>query len=79
MGCSFGCPMDAINVGVFGLWKVHGSYEVEKLKDDENIPFPYVPEHAKGIYRLYKKYYKECDEMLAEAGIDVYDYIQNKT
>ncbi|MCI8734662.1 MAG: 4Fe-4S binding protein [Clostridia bacterium] len=79
MGCSFGCPMDAINVGVFGLWKVHGSYEVEKLKDDENIPFPYVPEHAKGIYRLYKKYYKECDEMLAEAGINVYDYIQNKT
>lgn len=75
MGCSFGCPQDAISVGVFGLWKVHGSYRLNELKSDESIPFPFVPEHAKGIYRLYKKYYREADKKLAAAGIDVRDYI----
>ena len=75
MGCSFGCPKDAISVGVFGMWKVNGSYRVEALKENDEIPFPYVPDHAKGIYRLYKKYYRECDKKLAEAGISVYDYI----
>ncbi len=75
MGCSFGCPADAISVGVFGLWKVNGSYRVDELARDENIPFPFVPNYAKGIYRLYKKYYRECDERIALAGIDVNDYI----
>lgn len=75
MGCSFGCPKDAIKVGIFGAWKVNGNYRVEELKKDESIPFPYVPDHAKGIYRLYKKYYRECDKKLSLAGIDVNDYI----
>lgn len=75
MGCSFGCPENAISVGVFKFWKVNGSYRLDELKADESLPFPFVPEHAKGIYRLYKKYYRECDEKLAAAGIDVNDYI----
>ena len=75
MGCSFGCPKNAVNVGIFGLWKVNGSYHLDELKADESLPFPYVPNHAKGIYRLYKKYYRECDKRLAAAGIDVSDYI----
>lgn len=75
MGCSFGCPQDAINVGVFRFWKVNGSYRLNELKKDEDIPFPFVPHYAKGIYRLYKKYYSECDKKLALAGIDINDYI----
>lgn len=75
MGCSFGCPADAISVGVFRFWKINGSYRVDELKRDESIPFPFVPDQAKGIYRLYKKYYRECDKSLALAGIEINDYI----
>lgn len=75
MGCSFGCPENAISVGVFKFWKVNGSYRLDELKADDSIPFPYIPDYAKGIYRLYKKYYREADKKLAAAGINVYDYL----
>lgn len=75
MSCSFGCPMDAIHVGVFKFWKVNGSYRLNELVRDESIEFPLVPDGAKGIYRLYKKYYREADEKLDEAGVDVNAYI----
>ena len=75
MGCSFGCPKDAIKVGVFKFWKVNGSYRLNELKTDENIEFPYIPTHAKGIYKLYKKYYRECDKRLKESGVKIEDYI----
>ena len=78
MGCSFGCPQDAISVGVFKFWKVHGSYRLNELEKDENLPFPYVPNEAKGIYRLYKKYYREADAMLKKYGLDARDYIPCK-
>jgi hypothetical protein len=75
MACAFGCPKDAIKVGVFKFWKVNGSYRLNELKSDDSIAFPYVPYRAKGIYRLYKKYYRECDKKLLSAGINVNDYI----
>lgn len=75
MGCAFGCPADAVHVGVFRYWKVNGSYRLDELAADESIRFPVVPKYAKGIYRLYKKYYREVDEMLENAGIDVESYI----
>lgn len=75
MGCSFGCPQDAIKIGVFKFWKVNGSYRLKELAKDESLPFPYVPKYVKGIYRLYKKYYREADKRLQAAGIDVNDYV----
>lgn len=75
MGCSFGCPQDAISVGIFKFWKVNGSYRLNELKKDESLPFPFIPDKAKGIYRIYKKYYREADKKLAEAGINVNDYV----
>ncbi len=75
MGCSFGCPKDAIKIGLFKYWKVNGSYRLNELIKDGNLAFPYIPDHAKGIYRLYKKYYRESDKKLKEAGIDVKKYI----
>lgn len=75
MGCSFNCPQDAISVGVFRFWKVNGSYRLSELAADPDICFPYVPEHAKGVYRLYKKYYREMDRLLSEAGVDVQSYV----
>ncbi len=77
MGCAFNCPKDAVKVGVFKFWKVNGSYRLNELAKKEELPFPYVQNHAKVIYKLYKKYYKESDRRLKEAGIDVNDYISN--
>ncbi|MCH5148283.1 MAG: EFR1 family ferrodoxin [Clostridiales bacterium] len=75
MDCSFGCPKDAVKVGVFKFWKVNGSYRLDELKGDESLQFPYIPTRAKGIYKLYKKYYRECDKRLKEAGININDYV----
>ncbi len=75
MGCSFGCPVDAIHVGVFKYWKVNGSYRLEELVRDDSIQFPLVPDNAKGIYRLYKKYYQEVDEMLEDGDVDLNAYV----
>ena len=75
MGCSFGCPKNAINVGIFRFWKVNGSYRVEELARDKSIEFPVVPDHAKGILRLYKKYYREVDKMLSDADINIMEFV----
>ena len=75
MDCSFNCPVDAVKVGFFKFWKVNGSYHLNELAKDESLCFPLVPDRAKGIYKLYKKYYRECDAQLKEANIDVADFI----
>lgn len=75
MGCSFNCPVDAIHVGFFKYWKVNGSYRLNELVKDESLYFPVVPDRAKGIYRLYKKYYRECDAELKAENINVADFI----
>lgn len=75
MGCAFNCPTDAVHVGIFKFWKVNGSYRLEELVKDDGIPFPLVPDRAKGIYKLYKKYYCEVNERLKKAGIDVNAFI----
>lgn len=71
MGCSFGCPADAIHVGIFKYWKVNGDYKLKELEKDESIYFPVVPNRAKGMQRLYKKYFRECDKRLKEGGIEL--------
>lgn len=76
MGCSFGCPKDAIKIGVFKYWKVNGSYQLNKIKNDNSITFPYIPNKARGIYRIYKRYYRYWDKKLKAAGIDVNSYMQ---
>ena len=76
MGCSFNCPTDAVKVGFFKFWKVNGSYRLNELEKDESLYFPLVPDRAKGIYRLYKKYYRECDAQLKAANINVADFIK---
>ena len=78
MGCSFNCPADAIRIGIFKYWKVNGSYRLNELAQDDSIPFPYVPSHAKGIYRIYKKYYREADKRLKAAEINIDDFVNEK-
>ena len=74
MGCSFSCPKSAINVGIFRFWKVNGSYNVERLSANKDIKFPYIDGTEKGIYKLYRKYYRECNKRLEEKGIDINEY-----
>lgn len=75
MACSFGCPKNAISVGIFKYWKVNGSYHVELLANDETIKFPYIDGTEKGIYKIYRKYYRECDNRLKHAGMSINDYV----
>jgi flavodoxin/ferredoxin-like protein FixX len=75
MACSFGCPQNAIHVGIFKFWKVHGSYHVRKLAADSSIPFPYLNGSERGIYKLYRKYYRECDALLSQAHISPTDFL----
>ncbi len=69
MKCSFHCPKGAINVGIFRFWKVTGDYHLEELVKDEHISFPYINGKEKGVYKMYRKYYRECDQKLKEANI----------
>ena len=75
MACSFFCPTDAVSVGVFRGWKVHGAYPLDALEKDPAVPFPYLDGSEKGVYKVYRKYYRECDERLAAAGIKIADYV----
>jgi flavodoxin/ferredoxin len=75
MACSFGCPKNAIHIGIFKFWKVHGSYQVQKLAADDSIPFPYINGKEKGIYKLYRKYYRECDQKLSAHNDQISNYV----
>lgn len=74
MDCSFGCPKDAVKVGMFKYWKVHGSYKLDKLKADDSIPFPVERSQRQKFGSLYKRYYRRVDKLLKECGLDVQDY-----
>ncbi len=74
MDCSFGCPKDAVSVGIFKYWKVNGSYKVDALKADGSIVFPVAKAQRQKYGALYKRYYRRVDKLLASAGINVNDY-----
>lgn len=71
VACSFGCPKNAISIGILEKWKVNGDYKVNKLQNDENLKFPFITEDTKGPYRLYLKYYRNADKNLKENGVDL--------
>ena len=67
--CSFNCPANAINIGLLNKWKVNGSYNLDKLINDEAVKFPFIDDNTKGGYKLYKNYYKNLDKILSEHNI----------
>ena len=71
MRCAMFCPHDAINVGLLRFWKVNGAYRFKQLLADPNIPADFVREDTKGYFRLFRKYYRKADAMLARYGICV--------
>lgn len=76
MDCSFGCPKDAVRVGLFKYWKVHGSYRLDALRSDGSIPFPVEKDQRQKFGMLYKRYYRRVDKKLKAAGIDVTEYLE---
>ncbi len=75
--CSFNCPTCAISIGLLNGWRVNGSYNIQKTAGDSSIQFPYFDENLKGLKRwLFYKYYKNCDEVLKNGGIDLNDDIR---
>ena len=69
--CSFNCPADAISLGLLNGWKVNGAYNFERIMSDNDLPFPFISDKTKGGYRIYKKYYRELDELFARAGVKI--------
>jgi len=71
MYCAMYCPADAVSIGVLQPLKVNGPYRFERLLADSNLPFPYITDKSKGILRVFKRYYRDLDVQLRQAGIDL--------
>lgn len=69
--CSFNCPKNAISIGLLNGWKVNGKYDFKGALSNKNFVFPYITEKSTGVYRIYRKYYRECDERLKKEGISI--------
>jgi NAD-dependent dihydropyrimidine dehydrogenase PreA subunit/flavodoxin len=74
LACSFHCPKDAINLGIFENWKVNGDYEYEKISMTPAIHFPCSDGTEKKIHKTYLKYFRRCDALLKKEGIDLTSY-----
>jgi ferredoxin len=71
MRCAMFCPHDAIRVGLLRFWKLNGGYSFQRLLADPDVPTDYVRKETKGYFRLFRKYYRKADAMLARYGIQV--------
>ncbi len=72
MGCSFNCPKAAITPGIFKKkWKINGSYNLERIANDESIPFPCQDGSLKKRILKYERYYKRADFLLKNEGISL--------
>ncbi|MDD4291255.1 MAG: EFR1 family ferrodoxin [Clostridia bacterium] len=72
MGCSMGCPQDAIRPGFLTPWKVNGNYPFEKLLADNELPEVFVTKNTKGYFKLFNDYYDRTNKLMEEYGIKVY-------
>ena len=69
--CSFGCPQNAISIGLLNNWKVNGAYDFTEIIADESLPFPFITKETKGIYAIYKEYYHELNAYLSKNNTSV--------
>ena len=80
VACSFGCPKNAISIGLLNGWKVNGSYNIEKKASDSSIEFPAFGENLKGLHRwLYYKYYRNADLLLEQNGMSAKDFLGDES
>lgn len=70
--CFFGCPKNAITIGILNGVKLNGSYNVEKTASDKSINVSGVLESLKGIQRKsFTQYFSRVDKVLLENGISL--------
>jgi len=65
MRCAMFCPKDAIHIGMLSLWKVNGAYPFKKILEDPAVPEDFINEETKGYYRVFHRFFKKADRMLA--------------
>lgn len=66
VACSFGCPKEAISIGLLNGWRINGDYKILQTSLDDSIEFPYfTSKNLKGLKRLaYLKYFQSLDKLL---------------
>ncbi len=64
MRCSFFCPKDAINIGLFNSWKVNGEYDFKKI--DQLSYKPYLNKKMSFFYRSYLPYFLKINQLYDE-------------
>ena len=71
MRCAMFCPRDAIHIGMLRLWKVNGAYPFKKILEDPEVPENFINKDTKGYYRVFYKFFKKADRMLAAEPIQL--------
>lgn len=71
MRCNFKCPKKAISIGLLNNWLVNGDYPIDKIVNNEEISFPYIPNAKKRVKRIYEKYYLNADEVIKNHDLSI--------
>ena len=56
--CAQLCPKDAIHLGWFDSWKVHGAYSFEEPTEEQ------TQKYNRMLTKSYKKYFDECEKKI---------------
>ena len=66
MRCSFYCPEDAIEIGLYDKWRVNGEYDFKNIKNNKVLKLPFITEKSTGFYECFIKTFKEIDKRYME-------------
>lgn len=61
MRCSFNCPKNAVEIGLFDGWRVNGAYSFDEPAADAP---PQDKRHAKYCAKAYKRYFDNAEKKL---------------
>jgi flavodoxin/ferredoxin len=70
MRCAMLCPENAVSIGLLRPLKVSGAYDFKRITQNTEISADYVNDRTKGYFRLFRKFFRNADKMLAKYGID---------
>ena len=71
MKCAHDCPKDAFVFGFLNPWRVNGKFDYQKLLKDENNKGNYINKNTKGYFKLFRKYFKNQNELLKKYNIEI--------
>ena len=73
MRCSFNCPVNAIDLGLFQGWKVNGAYSFSEPTPDSPPP---SKRHANYCKKAYNRYYSIAEEKIRHENHPPHDGAQ---